>query len=488
MHPKKLLVLLLIISLAAALRLLHLGQVPPSLDWDEASLGWNAWSLYKTGTDEYGKALPVSIRSFNDYKPPLYVYATIPSVAIFGLNEFSVRLPSAIAGILTVVTTYLLLRELTRSTQLTQLTTLLLALSPWHIQFSRVAFEANLALFFFVLGATFLVFFLNRRSAFHLLFSSFSFVAAIYSYHSSRVMVPVFLLGISIYYLRSFLPHWKSLLLTAVLLLISLYPLYRNNLHTGSLSARYTTVASNLSAATFVRNYLRNFDLNFLFVTSDNQDRHHAPDVGLLYFWELPVFLAGLFFLFRDKPKFLPFLLIWFFSAPTAAAFGNDSPHAVRSLLFLPTFQIITAYGLLKVSGRKFLVSLVCLLISVNLYFYLHQYFIHLPMEFAKSWQYGYKQVVQKVLTNESRYDRVYITSAYDQPYIYFLFYGRISPIVKNNTFFYSGFDKYEFDTSKNDKSGLYVLAPTDKLANFTPRDRVFFPDGTTAFELGTVK
>ena len=94
------LVFLTIVIFASFLRLYKLGEVPGSLDWDEASLGWNAYSLFKTGTDEYGKALPVSIRSFNDFKPPLYVYAAIPTTAIFGLNEFSVRLPSAIAGIL----------------------------------------------------------------------------------------------------------------------------------------------------------------------------------------------------------------------------------------------------------------------------------------------------------------------------------------------------------------------------------------------------
>ncbi|MDO8610433.1 MAG: hypothetical protein Q7R95_07830, partial [bacterium] len=64
-----------IILLAGFLRLYKLGEVPGSLDWDEASIGWNAYSLLKTGTDEYGKAWPVSIRSFNDYKPPMYVYA-----------------------------------------------------------------------------------------------------------------------------------------------------------------------------------------------------------------------------------------------------------------------------------------------------------------------------------------------------------------------------------------------------------------------------
>ena len=189
-------IFVLIIFLASVLRLYKLGEVPGSLDWDEASIGWNAWSILKTGTDEYGKAWPVSIRSFNDYKPPLYVYAAIPSMAIFGKTEFAVRLPSAFAGILTVAITFFLVKELTKNHLFSVLCSLLLAISPWAIQFSRVAFEANLALLFFVAGATLLVYFINRQKNIFLLSSFFFFIFSIYSYHSPRLVIPIFLLGI----------------------------------------------------------------------------------------------------------------------------------------------------------------------------------------------------------------------------------------------------------------------------------------------------
>ena len=75
-----------IVLLAIFLRFYQLGKNPPHLNWDEAALGYNAYSLLSTGRDEYGKSFPLSFRSFDDYKPPLYVYLTIPSVAVFGLN------------------------------------------------------------------------------------------------------------------------------------------------------------------------------------------------------------------------------------------------------------------------------------------------------------------------------------------------------------------------------------------------------------------
>src|SRR3989344_870621 len=137
------LLLVSILFLAAILRLYQLGNNPPALDWDEASLGYNAYSILKTGKDEFGRSWPISIRSFEDYKPAMYTYLTIPTIYIFGLNEFAVRLPSAFLGTLTVFAAYFLVGELLKKSRwekqceiLALLTSALLAISPWHLQFS----------------------------------------------------------------------------------------------------------------------------------------------------------------------------------------------------------------------------------------------------------------------------------------------------------------------------------------------------------------
>ncbi|MBI3282756.1 hypothetical protein HYZ70_01635, partial [Candidatus Curtissbacteria bacterium] len=100
---KSKLTLAVILILAAFLRFYQLGQNPPSLDWDETAHGYNAYSILKTGRDEYGYKLPLSFRSFDDYKPPIYTYLVVPSVAIFGLSDFAVRFPSAVLGVLAVL-------------------------------------------------------------------------------------------------------------------------------------------------------------------------------------------------------------------------------------------------------------------------------------------------------------------------------------------------------------------------------------------------
>jgi len=155
----------IVILIAAILRFWQLGKVPASPDWDEAATGYNAYSILRTGKDEFGSFLPLSFRSFNDYKPPLYVYLTVPSIRIFGLSLWAVRLPSAIFGVLAVLGTYFLVVLLIQHAKDTSgdesailgltrdvldalpiAAAFCLAISPWHIQFSRVAFEANIGL------------------------------------------------------------------------------------------------------------------------------------------------------------------------------------------------------------------------------------------------------------------------------------------------------------------------------------------------------
>jgi 4-amino-4-deoxy-L-arabinose transferase-like glycosyltransferase len=149
---KKILFLLIIAS-AFFLRVYHVTVVPPALSWDEVAIGYNAYSILKTGKDEHGRFLPVdTFISYGDYKPPLAIYATLPFVAIFGLGDLAVRLPAALFGTLTVLLTYFLVGELFRRDGLALLCMGILAISPWHINISRGGFEANIALCFVVLG------------------------------------------------------------------------------------------------------------------------------------------------------------------------------------------------------------------------------------------------------------------------------------------------------------------------------------------------
>ena len=189
MSKSKLIILIGVVFLAAFLRFYQLGINPPSLAWDEAALGYNAYSIGETGRDEFGRFLPYDyFASFGDYKPPLYVYAAVLPVKIFGLNEFAVRFPSAFFGTLTVLLTYFLVKELfpkLKDSWLPEIAAFFLAISPWHTQLSRAAWEANLASFFVVLGVLLFLKSLKGRGWF-LILSGLAFVATFYTFNSSR--------------------------------------------------------------------------------------------------------------------------------------------------------------------------------------------------------------------------------------------------------------------------------------------------------------
>src|SRR5258708_2559089 len=104
-------ILIGIIILAFVLRFYKLNSYP-ALNADEASIGYDAYSLIQTGHDQHGNAWPIDFQSFNDYKPGLYVYIVLPFVKILGLNEWSVRIPNAAIGVLIVPVVYLLVLEL----------------------------------------------------------------------------------------------------------------------------------------------------------------------------------------------------------------------------------------------------------------------------------------------------------------------------------------------------------------------------------------
>src|SRR3989344_8160968 len=110
--------LLLVILIAFILRFFDLGQIPRGLYQDETAIGYNAYSILSTGKDEWGKNFPLYFKSFGDYKLPVYMYFTVPSVKLFGLNAFAVRLPSALFGLATVCLVYFLVKELSKNDSL----------------------------------------------------------------------------------------------------------------------------------------------------------------------------------------------------------------------------------------------------------------------------------------------------------------------------------------------------------------------------------
>lgn len=145
-----LLALFLIVVFAAGIRFLGLGTHPKGSLIDESHFGYLAYSLLHTGRDERGVPWPVIFEGFGDQKLPLYAYALVPVVQFLGLNTLAIRIPSLVAGVWIVIAIFGLLRELRVSARASLLGAFMAACNPWPFFLSRIGFESNLALAFWV--------------------------------------------------------------------------------------------------------------------------------------------------------------------------------------------------------------------------------------------------------------------------------------------------------------------------------------------------
>lgn len=492
--------LLIIIIVAALLRLYQLNSNPPSLNWDEAAVGWNANTIFHTRRDEYGTRLPLSFKSFGDYKSPVYIYLTAPIVGLFGMNPIMVRLISVLAGIASVYLIYLLCLKI-GNWKLGITAAALLSVAPWHVTLSRPAFEPNLALFF-VLSGTY--FFLKAlQKPFYFTLCVFSFMLSLYTYHSPKIFVPIFLLGLSLIYRHSLLSKkirtW--LLISVFLGLITLIPLIKDTfLSNSAVRFQGTSVFYDQQGikqplkfpliSQLFKNYFIHYLPGYLFFGSRNLPRLELKTVGPLLFIEAPFLILGLIYLLKNRRKqWAQFLLWWLIVGPIPAMIGREVPHPLRAYNLLPPLIIVTALGIYQIMTRSRL-YLISGLFAVNSLFFLYHYFITYPVYSAPDWQYGYQEAVVLARQNEDQVDKIIFTSHYGQPHIFAYFYQNRDPL----SVFWGAMSKYLFrdikwDEDKNLKNVLIVGSPEEIPADSPDiMKEIIFPDGQVAFRIVKTK
>ena len=540
--------LFLIIFIAGLLRLWQIGNVPPSPDWDEAALGYNAYSILNTGRDEYGKFLPLVLRSFDDYKPGLYAYFIIPFLYIFGLTLSVVRLPSVIFGLISIFVLYFLVKEILNNNGFINekivglLSSFMLAISPWHIQFSRIAFESNVGMAFNLLGV--FTFLKGLKSPIYLIASVFFFASNVYVYQSNKVFSPLLLLLLIIIYFRTIINISRKYLILAVVFgVIISTPLIISTLTDSSTLSRARGVAVFADQTQFLKRnvqriiqdaknndriglildnrryqylqaiisgYISHFDLNWLLISGD-LPRHHAPFMGLLYIWELPFVLVGLYVIIFGKftKKIKLFLIGWYLIVPIPASITSGVPHSIRTLNFLPLYPIFTAIGLVYsyyFLQKKYSILLQKIIIIGFIFFagfqflyFINQYFIQLNYYTSQEWQYGYSEAVDYVKKHEGEYKKIVVTNKppLDQSYMFFLFYLQYSPVDyqresqlssggfrENHVFGKYIFRPIDWNSEEKAKKTLYVGRPGDFSEDANILKTVNYLDGKPAIKI----
>lgn len=469
---KKLLPLLLILLLAAALRVYNLDKVPPALFGDEVDVGYQAFSVLKTGEDLSGQFMPVYMRSIAEYRAPLFLYSAVPFVGVFGLNEWGVRLPAAFWGVLGVWGIYLLAGAMFNR-KIALASAFILAISPWHLQYSRAAFEVTMQLTFLTFATYFFLLGLKRR--YFLLPSALLYGLTIYIYQTALVFTPLLLLCLVIIFRRELLKRVRlvavSVLILFVLALPTLFLMVKgeaggrfalvsifqdtvllDKINLARKGEIFTTPTGNktvlngaqeaifynkpmIFGQVFTLNYLRAFSFNFLFAQGDPNLRQSIQEMGELYLFELIFIIFGLIGLLKKFAGWRRDLLLsWLLLAPIPASLTYDGGfHATRLFLMLPPLAMLSGYGLTEIlswwkTKYRLILPVVAILMVFNIVFYFHRYYVHYPVESWRFWQIGYKQALTYVKDNQDKYSRIVINDSYEPGLIRYLFYTRFDP------------------------------------------------------------
>ncbi|MCH7729947.1 glycosyltransferase family 39 protein [Patescibacteria group bacterium] len=466
-------ILLLVFLLAFFLRTYRLSTFPFGFHADEVRVGWNAYSILKTGKDDRGNKFALYYNTFGDFRPTGIFYLTIPSIAVFGTNEFAVRFPSALFGALTVIPLYLFVKELAKKKKsninhwpLAVTAGALLAVSPWHISVSRATSEVVVALFLALFGLYFFLRLLNEQKLKHALASIALVATSYFFYHTVRVLAPIFIAAIILY-------SWKIISKTkikkvilgvlGVLFIITLlfiqnkeargrfsqvsifsdldvqYELSRMPFEEGPnkvFIARLFHNKPSVYARHFINEYAKYFSSNFFLEdTTPKPTRYQTVGVGLLTYVGALLFVLGLVTIAQRKNSALPLLLLLLAPIP-AAMTTEDAPNLHRALFMLPFISIIAAYGIgflhsLTKKGKS-VVIFAFLLLTFNLIFFLHMYFVHNKIHLPLYRNVGAKELALLLNEVQDNYDKIILTNIPDDPYPWIAFFTGRDPRIFN--------------------------------------------------------
>jgi len=478
MNRKEFLLVLLLFTFSMFFRCVGLEKSPPSINFDEASLGYNAYSILKTGKDEYGNFLPISLRSFNDYKPALYAYISIPFIWLMDLNETSTRLPSALMGSVSIVFLYLIAKKFVKKRWLIWVM-FLVSLQPWRLHYSRVAFESNVSMAFFTMG---MYGWLNFKKGWKwLVFSAISFILSIYSYHGARLAVPVFLA-------LSLLDPIKILFKKNISFKLIIFSVFKNKkvlLMLAIIIFSYVPIFIESSKVLTRFNQTSVFTENFPYVSREMVDNYgllikplvmgyhllgimfghlisilspsnlglsifdwveKSPMVisgmGMMGFIESLLVIIGVFIVFKGIKQFRNRSIVyWLVASTTPVALTLNWYHPLRSLNAFPVIDLLLILALscllsslLSLFSKKLfrfvLITGVVTLFTINSIYVVNNELIYSPWTTHGQFQPGaFKEGAMKVKEIEGSYDKVYVDTSHAQSYVFFWFYQKRDPV-----------------------------------------------------------
>lgn len=356
--PRAFWLVVLIVLLGAGLRMVALEQSPPGFTTDEASETYDAYSLWHTGRDQHGLFLPATLGSFNDYRGSLFAYSVAPLVGLGGLTVTTARLSSAFWGILAVAVTYWVgARMFGRAAGVAA--ALFLALSPWHIPFSRIAHEGSITALMAVLAVGMSWQWQRTSRLPWAIGAALAAGLGLYTYSVMRLFLLLMIAALGLFSWRIVIAHHRQVLLAVLVGALLAFPMIRDTLrYSDAVQARYRQISVfqpgrplGEALAEAVRNVWRHISPDFLFIRGDGYQVHHPKGLGQLYPIQALLIAAGVAGGLRERRTRLPLAVtsVWILAGILPAALTVYTPysgHALRSIPAAIPWQLLSGLGL----------------------------------------------------------------------------------------------------------------------------------------------
>jgi len=509
-------IILFLVFFGFILRIWNVGHVPAALNRDEAALAYNALLLKETGKDEWGRTWPVALESFGDYKLLGYPVLLIGSFTFFGLNDLSVRLPSVLAGTLLIIVSYIFAKKVVRfQTRYALFLSFLVALQPVFFFYSRSAFEANVALLFFVSGML-LLFAKTRINHFvQMTLASLFFLLAVFTYNTPLLLLP-FLLPMILFWcsLKNVKGWFLPIIEVCGVILVGFVSLFSLSKQKSGITIfsneqihlqadQYHTAFSGVMqhilgnkifffGRLIIERYIQAFSPNFLVFHGGSHPWHQLPGFAHLSLFvyvlgAIGIVITSIHIFQKRKEEIL--LLFLLFIAPLPASVTVDAPHATRSLLFfflwlffaVRALEFISQYSekKWKKTAVPHIFFIIVVLFSAARYFY--SYFSFYPEHSYELFKGGYSKVLEDVHPkSQTRHVAVLDDGGYQ--YILTAWYTKMLPKMFFQTIERHNPDKIGFSYGYKIGNYRFIKAPTDK--NDQEKILVFWNDATHAWQI----
>ncbi len=437
--------LFIILIVGIAIRIINIKNFPNALNVDEASAGYEAYSIFKTGFDRNGNFLPVYLVAWGSGQNVLLTYLIIPFISIIGLNTLSVRLPMAIAGCISLFIFYLLLKQIGNK-KLAIIGLAFFAICPWHILKSRWGLESNLFPDFILFFIYFLIKGLTTKKNIYYYISFIIAGISAYSYGTSFFFLPIFIIPILIILIiKKEITIKKAivslLIVTFITLPLILFVLI-NTFDLPQINLPFMTIPrlttnryeelSSIFSASFLQASILNFmqSLKILLLQYDNLPWNAIKGIGTTYIFSIFFFIIGLFVSFKKNilKKFeikYQYIFKLFFIVSILLMIVCEPNINRLNIVFIPIiyFTVLGIYFI--INNNKIILTY---LIG---FIYILSFLIFIPNYFKQDYNNYYtfendlEEVIQYVSTIKDK--EIYITNKIKEPYIYVLFYSKYS-------------------------------------------------------------